>query len=122
MVLVGDRGAEERKYAVAHGLGHVAFKAMDGVRKFDRTGRRDRFRVAMERGTKKVVAFEYEVDPTEEPEYFIVGVLLLVSPWVLGFWTDPTALLVHSVFGVLLVIHAAWVLSRESPSEPKRGL
>ncbi|MBI1868133.1 MAG: SPW repeat protein [Methylocystis sp.] len=62
-----------------------------------------------------------EVDPTEEPEYFIVGVLLLVSPWILGFWTELAALLVHSVFGALLIIHAAWVFSRENSSESKRG-
>ena len=40
-------------------------KAMEGVRKFDRTGKRDKFTVAMTRGTKKVAAFEYEVDKTE---------------------------------------------------------
>jgi len=40
-------------------------KAMKGVRKLDRTGKRDKFAVAMKRGTKKVVAFEYEIDPTE---------------------------------------------------------
>ena len=40
-------------------------KAMEGVRKFDRTGKNDKFVVAMERGTKKVVGFEYEIDATE---------------------------------------------------------
>ncbi len=40
-------------------------KAMEGVHKLDRTGRRDKYAVAMTRGTKKVVAFEYQVDPTE---------------------------------------------------------
>ncbi len=40
-------------------------KSQEGVRKYDRTGRRDKFTVAMTRGTKKVVAFEYEVSPTE---------------------------------------------------------
>ena len=40
-------------------------KAMEGVRKFDRTGRNDLFTVAMKRGTKRVVAFEYEIDKTE---------------------------------------------------------
>ncbi len=40
-------------------------KSQEGVRKYDRTGRRDKFSTAMKRGTKKVVAFEYEVSPTE---------------------------------------------------------
>jgi murein DD-endopeptidase MepM/ murein hydrolase activator NlpD len=40
-------------------------KSQEGVRKFDRTGRRHKFSVAMKRGTKKVIAFEYEVNPTE---------------------------------------------------------
>ncbi len=40
-------------------------KALEGVRKFDRTGKNDAFTVAMKRGTKQVVAFEYEVDKTE---------------------------------------------------------
>ncbi len=40
-------------------------KAMEGVRKFDRSGRRDTFMVALTRGAKKVVAFEYEIDKTE---------------------------------------------------------
>lgn len=49
-----------------------------------------------------------EVDDTEEPEYFILGVWLLISPWVLGFWTDKSALVVHILFGAGLIIHAAW--------------
>jgi murein DD-endopeptidase MepM/ murein hydrolase activator NlpD len=40
-------------------------KAMDGVRSFDKTGRNHAFAVAMKRGSKRVVAFEYEVDGTE---------------------------------------------------------
>lgn len=40
-------------------------KAMEGVRDFDRTGRDDEYVVAMERPSKKVVAFEYIVSPTE---------------------------------------------------------
>ena len=39
-------------------------KAMEGVRKFDRTGKDDLFTVALARGTNKVAAFEYQVDPT----------------------------------------------------------
>lgn len=40
-------------------------KAFDGVYKFDRPKRRDAYVVALERGTKKVVAFEYATGPTE---------------------------------------------------------
>lgn len=40
-------------------------KAMEGVKSFDRTGKNDKFGVAMKRAAKDVVAFEYEVDPTE---------------------------------------------------------
>jgi hypothetical protein len=48
-----------------------------------------------------------EVDDTEEPEYFIVGLWLLISPWILGFWSDGRALAVHVLFGVGLVVYAA---------------
>lgn len=40
-------------------------KALDGVKKFDKLGRRDRFSVALDRATKRVRAFEYEVSPAE---------------------------------------------------------
>jgi murein DD-endopeptidase MepM/ murein hydrolase activator NlpD len=40
-------------------------KAFDGVRKFDKNKRRDRFVVAIDRGTQRVKAFEYEVSKTE---------------------------------------------------------
>ncbi|HSN98105.1 MAG TPA: M23 family metallopeptidase [Candidatus Nanopelagicales bacterium] len=40
-------------------------KAFEGLRKFDRCGRKDRFTVAMDRATKRVQAFEYEVAPSE---------------------------------------------------------
>ena len=40
-------------------------KSLEGVRKFDRTGRKDKFTVAMSRSAKKAIAFEYEVSPTE---------------------------------------------------------
>ena len=36
-------------------------KAFEGVRDFDRTGRKDKFTVALDRQTKRVAAFEYEV-------------------------------------------------------------
>ncbi len=40
-------------------------KALDGVRKFDKVGHKDKFSVALERGEKRVKAFEYEVTPSE---------------------------------------------------------
>lgn len=40
-------------------------KAMDGVFKFDHPRRKDRFIVALERGTKTLVGFEYIVSPIE---------------------------------------------------------
>jgi murein DD-endopeptidase MepM/ murein hydrolase activator NlpD len=40
-------------------------KAFEGVRKFDKCGRKDRFTVAMERATRRVRAFEYEVSSSE---------------------------------------------------------
>jgi len=40
-------------------------KAFEGVRKFDKPGRKERFTVAMERASKRVRAFEYQVSPTE---------------------------------------------------------
>lgn len=40
-------------------------KAFEGIRKFDKTGRRDRFTVALDRTSQRVRAFEYEVSPTE---------------------------------------------------------
>lgn len=40
-------------------------KAFEGQRKFDRSGRKDKFTVAFERGSKRVRGFEYEVSPSE---------------------------------------------------------
>ncbi|WP_437966238.1 peptidoglycan DD-metalloendopeptidase family protein [Sorangium sp. So ce260] len=40
-------------------------KAFDGLRKFDKCGRKDRFTVAMDRSTRRVRAFEYEVSASE---------------------------------------------------------
>lgn len=53
------------------------------------------------------VAFA-ELDDSEAPEYLIVGAWLLVSPWILGFWSDSRALLVHLLFGGVLLAYAAW--------------
>ncbi len=40
-------------------------KALEDVKKLDKTGKRDRFSVAFERASKKIKAFEYEVTPSE---------------------------------------------------------
>lgn len=40
-------------------------KALDGIRKFDKTGKKERFTVAVDRASQRVRAFEYEVSPTE---------------------------------------------------------
>lgn len=40
-------------------------KAFDGLRKFDKCGRKDRFTAALDRATKRLRAFEYEVSPSE---------------------------------------------------------
>lgn len=40
-------------------------KAFASVRKFDHTGKKDRFTVAMEKSSQRIKAFEYEVGPTE---------------------------------------------------------
>ncbi|MCC6525845.1 MAG: M23 family metallopeptidase [Polyangiaceae bacterium] len=40
-------------------------KALDGIHKFDHCGNKDKFSVALKRATSEVVAFEYEVSPTE---------------------------------------------------------
>jgi murein DD-endopeptidase MepM/ murein hydrolase activator NlpD len=40
-------------------------KAFEGTRKFDKCGKKDRFSVAIDRATKRVRGFEYEVSPTE---------------------------------------------------------
>jgi murein DD-endopeptidase MepM/ murein hydrolase activator NlpD len=40
-------------------------KSLDGVRKFDKSHKHDKFAVAIDRATKKVKAFEYEVTPSE---------------------------------------------------------
>jgi len=61
------------------------------------------------------VAFA-EIDDSEAPEYFIVGVWLVVSPWILGFWPDSPALLVHLLFGGGLIAFAAWEIWGASAS------
>ncbi|WP_245678322.1 M23 family metallopeptidase [Chondromyces crocatus] len=71
MLIVSDT-MERRSFVVALGEKDVPkaqvyriLKAFEGVRKFDKSGRKDRFTVAMDRGTRKIRAFEYEVTPSE---------------------------------------------------------
>lgn len=40
-------------------------KAFDEIRKFDKCGKKDKFQVALERSSKRVKAFEYEVNATD---------------------------------------------------------
>jgi murein DD-endopeptidase MepM/ murein hydrolase activator NlpD len=40
-------------------------KALDGVRKFDKTKKKDRFAVAFDRASKKVKAFEFQTSPSD---------------------------------------------------------
>lgn len=40
-------------------------KAFEGTRKFDKCGKKDKFTVAVDRATKRVKGFEYEVAPTD---------------------------------------------------------
>ena len=54
---------EEKKIPKAQAF--RILKAFEPVRKFDRTGKKDRFTVAYEKGSQRVKAFEYEVSPTE---------------------------------------------------------
>jgi hypothetical protein len=62
-----------------------------------------------------------EVDDSEEPEYLILGAWLLISPWVLGFWTDASALIVHMVFGVGMIVHSAWEMWGAPSSQRTRN-
>ena len=54
---------EEKKIPKAQA--YRLLKAFESVRKFDRTGKKDRFTVAFEKGSQRIKAFEYEVSPTE---------------------------------------------------------
>jgi murein DD-endopeptidase MepM/ murein hydrolase activator NlpD len=58
MEVLGDKGVPKAQV-------YRILKAFDGQRKFDKSGRRDKFTVAIERGTQRVKAFEYEVSPSE---------------------------------------------------------
>lgn len=54
---------EEKKIPKAQA--YRLLKAFEPVRKFDRTGKKDKFTVAFEKGSQRIKAFEYEVSPTE---------------------------------------------------------
>ena len=54
----------------------------------------------------------------EEWLNLIVGLWILVSPWVLGFQTSTTAMTVHVVIGILVAALAAielWITSQNPP-------
>ncbi|WP_437732408.1 peptidoglycan DD-metalloendopeptidase family protein [Sorangium sp. So ce1335] len=58
IVALGDKGVPKAQI-------YRIMKAFDGLRKFDKCGRKDRFTVAMDRSTRRVRAFEYEVSASE---------------------------------------------------------
>lgn len=58
MDALGDKGVPKAQV-------YRIMKAFDGVRKFDKSARKDRFTVAMDRSTRRVRAFEYAVSRTE---------------------------------------------------------
>ncbi|APR84604.1 Membrane protein related to metalloendopeptidase [Minicystis rosea] len=71
--IVIERGKMEKKSlfdvlgekGIAKSEVYRIIKSLDGVRKFDKPKKKDRFAVAFERGTKKIRAFEYETSPSE---------------------------------------------------------
>jgi murein DD-endopeptidase MepM/ murein hydrolase activator NlpD len=56
--VLGDKGVPKAQV-------YRIMKAFDGVRKFEKSGRKERFTVAIEKSSKRVKAFEYEVTPGE---------------------------------------------------------
>ena len=51
----------------------------------------------------------------------ILGLWLVIAPWVLGFHTMALALWDHVIVGILLIVLAAWDLwavRREVPTSP----
>jgi murein DD-endopeptidase MepM/ murein hydrolase activator NlpD len=58
IVALGEKGVpKDQVYRI--------LKAFDGVRKFDKTGKKDRFVVALDRSTNQVKGFEFVVSPLE---------------------------------------------------------
>lgn len=45
---------------------------------------------------------------------FIVGIILIISPWVLGFSDISVAKWCNVLIGLLLVLVGVWEISRES--------
>jgi murein DD-endopeptidase MepM/ murein hydrolase activator NlpD len=56
--VLGDKGVPKAQV-------YRIMKAFDGVRKFEKSGKKERFTVAIEKSSKRVKAFEYEVTPGE---------------------------------------------------------
>ena len=56
--VLGDKGVPKAQV-------YRIMKAFDGARKFEKSGRKERFTVAIDRASKRVKAFEYEVTPGE---------------------------------------------------------
>ncbi len=56
--VLGDKGVPKAQV-------YRIMKAFDGVRKFEKSGKKERFTVAVEKVSKRVKAFEYEVTPGE---------------------------------------------------------
>ncbi len=56
--VLGDKGVPKAQV-------YRIMKAFDGVRKFEKSGKKERFTVAVEKASKRVKAFEYEVTPGE---------------------------------------------------------
>ena len=56
--VLGDKGVPKAQV-------YRIMKAFEGVRKFEKSGRKERFTVAVDRASKRVKAFEYTVTPSE---------------------------------------------------------
>ena len=56
--VLGDKGVPKAEV-------YRLIKALDGIKKFDKPHKKDRFAVAFDRAAKKVKAFEYELSPSE---------------------------------------------------------
>jgi murein DD-endopeptidase MepM/ murein hydrolase activator NlpD len=71
-VIVASAGIDRKSFidaladkGVPKAQAYRIMKAFEGLRKFDKTGKKDRFSVGMDRATRRVRAFEYQVSPTE---------------------------------------------------------
>ncbi|NIR32913.1 MAG: SPW repeat protein [Gammaproteobacteria bacterium] len=48
----------------------------------------------------------------------IVGIWLVIAPFVLGFTTEPAAMWNHVILGVLLVIDTIWAMGQTGARRP----